>query len=173
MKKGTPLHASSGHDSRGTKRHLDSPHSWQPPHKAPRASYDGARSSRPELSKSEQVRLNQIQEDEKSRAWVAQEDDFVLKQAKKKAEIRVKDGRAKPIDWLAVALRRIDTARNPLDDELDDTKFDVVDPSTVLEAMSRAELSEVEKDIDSFLSLEKTPNNKDFWRVSWTHHHRS
>ena len=36
------------------------------------------------------------------REWVSQEDTFVLKQAKKKAEIRVKEGRAKPIDYLAV-----------------------------------------------------------------------
>lgn len=48
----------------------------------------------------DQVRLNQLQENEQVREWVAQEDIFVLKQAKKKAEIRVKEGRAKPIDWL-------------------------------------------------------------------------
>src|SRR4051794_4680395 len=45
----------------------------------------------------ERTRLNQIQEAEQMREWVSQEDSFVLKQAKKKAEIRVKEGRAKPI----------------------------------------------------------------------------
>ncbi len=114
--------------------------------------------------------MNQIQEDERSREWVAQEDDFVLKQAKKKAEIRVKDNRAKPIDWLAVALRIIDITRNPLDDEYDTSGVDVVDPNKVLEGLSEDQLSELEKDIDTFLRLEKNTQNKNYWRVSTIYH---
>jgi hypothetical protein len=38
-------------------------------------------------------------------AWVADEDRFVLQQAKKKAAIRAKSGRALPIDWLAMNWR--------------------------------------------------------------------
>ncbi|THC92612.1 hypothetical protein EYZ11_007914 [Aspergillus tanneri] len=113
----------------------------------------------------DQVRLNQLQEDEKVREWVAQEDVFVLKQAKKKAEIRVKDGRAKPIDWLTVTLRVIDPTRNPLDDEIVDSELDLVDPDGVFEGLSAAELLELEKDIDTFLSLESNPQNRDFWKT--------
>ena len=100
------------------------------------------------------------------REWVAQEDNFVLKQAKKKAEIRVKEGRAKPIDWLAVNLRVIDPERNPLDDEIADEDLDVVDPEGLLESLDDGELDDLEKEIDTYLGLEKNKNNQEFWNVS-------
>lgn len=111
------------------------------------------------------MRLNQLQEDEQAREWVAQEDVFVLKQAKKKAEIRVKEGRAKPIDWLTVTLRVIDPTRNPLDDEIADSELDLVDPDGVFEGLSQGQLLDLEKDIDTFLNLESNSQNRDFWKV--------
>lgn len=111
------------------------------------------------------MRLNQLQEDEQVREWVAQEDVFVLKQAKKKAEIRVKEGRAKPIDWLTVTLRFIDPTRNPLDDEIADSDLDIVDPDGVFEGLSQSQLLDLEKDIDTFLSLEANSQNRDFWKT--------
>ncbi|EED16589.1 cactin, putative [Talaromyces stipitatus ATCC 10500] len=113
----------------------------------------------------DQARINQLQEDEQVREWVAQEDLFVLKQAKKKAEIRVKEGRAKPIDWLAVTLRIIDPTRNPIDDEISDSDLDLIDPEGVFEGLSQAQLIELEKDIDTFLSLEQSQKNRDFWKT--------
>ena len=113
----------------------------------------------------DQVRLNQIQEDEQARQWVAQEDAFVVKQAKKKAEIRVKEGRAKPIDWLTVMLRVIDPTRNPLDEEITDSELELVDPDGVFEGLSQSQLSELQKDIDTFLSLETNAQNREFWKV--------
>jgi hypothetical protein len=163
-------------ETRGIKRRSTSPSPWRRPQKAPRANYESrGGTNRREVSSTlegpqrDQVRLNQIQEDERSREWVAQEDDFVLKQAKKKAEIRVKDGRAKTIDWLAVSLRMIDTTRDLIDDEYDSSGIDVVDPNSVLEGLSEDRLSEVEKDIDTFLRLEKNAQNKEYWRVSYIH----
>lgn len=114
----------------------------------------------------DQVRLNQLQEDEQVREWVAQEDVFVLKQAKKKAEIRVKEGRAKPIDWLTVTLRVIDPTRDPLDDEIADSELDVVDPDGVFEGLSQSQLQDLEKDIETFLKLETNAQNRDFWQVT-------
>lgn len=113
----------------------------------------------------DQVRLNMLQEDQQEREWVAQEDLFVLKQAKKKAEIRVKEGRAKPIDWLTVTLRVIDPTRDPLDDEIADSDLDVVDPDGVFEGLSQTQLRDLEKDIDTFVNLETNPQNRDFWQV--------
>ncbi|PYI01049.1 cactin [Aspergillus sclerotiicarbonarius CBS 121057] len=113
----------------------------------------------------DQVRLNQLQEDEQEREWVAQEDIFVLKQAKKKAEIRVKEGRAKPIDWLTVTLRVIDPTRNPLDDEIADSELDLVDPEGVFEGLSQTQLLDLEEDVDTFLSLESNSQNRDFWKT--------
>lgn len=106
-----------------------------------------------------------IQEDQQEREWVAQEDVFVLKQAKKKAEIRVKEGRAKPIDWLTVTLRIIDPTRDPLDDEIADSDLDVVDPDGVFEGLSQTQLQDLEKDIDTFVNLETNAKNREFWQV--------
>jgi hypothetical protein len=113
----------------------------------------------------DQVRLNMLQEDQQEREWVAQEDVFVLKQAKKKAEIRVKEGRARPIDWLTVTLRVIDPTRDPLDDEIADSDLDVVDPDGVFEGLSQTQLQDLEKDIDTFVNLETNAQNRDFWQA--------
>ncbi|KAL2803188.1 mid region of cactin-domain-containing protein [Aspergillus granulosus] len=130
---------------------------------------DGDRDGRPTRSHArgmrDQMRLNQLQEDERVREWVAQEDVFVLKQAKKRAEIRVKEGRAKPIDWLTVMLRVIDPTRNPLDDEIADSELDLVDPEGVFEGLSQSQLGDLEKDIDTFLGLESNSQNRDYWRT--------
>jgi hypothetical protein len=99
------------------------------------------------------------------REWVAQEDNFVLNQAKKKAQIRVKEGRAKPIDWLAVTLHVIDPTRNPLDDEVDESDLDLIDPDGVFEGLPESQLAELGKDIDTFLKLETNAKNRDYWRT--------
>ena len=104
------------------------------------------------------------------REWVSQEDNFVLRQAKKKAEIRVKEGRAKPIDWLTITLRVIDPTRNPLDDEIADSDLDLVEPDGVFEGLSLTELTDLERDIDTFLTLETNPKNRDFWKVCCAWH---
>jgi len=101
--------------------------------------------------------------DTQEAAWVAGEDRFVLQQAKKKAEIRVKEGRAKPADWLAVTLRFIDPSRDPFDDEIADSELDVVDPEGVFEGLNDAQLSALEKDIDAYVALETNQTNTDFW----------
>lgn len=97
--------------------------------------------------------------------WVSQEDSFVLKQAKKKADIRVREGRAKPIDWLAVILRVIDPDRDLLDDDEEEVQVDVVDPEGVFEGLNDAQLSELEIDITSYLTLETNKKNQDYWRT--------
>ena len=142
------------------------PHWKQQPQKIPRQHVErGGRNERGPRSIKDQVRLNEIQEDEQAREWVAQEDVFVVKQAKKKAEIRVKEGRAKPIDWLTVMLRVIDPTRNPLDDEISDSELELVEPDGVFEGLSQSQLAELQKDIDTFLKLEMNPQNIEFWKV--------
>lgn len=161
-------------DRTGMKRSRSrSPPPWSHPQKSARQ-HDGNPSRKPRRNGNgngsrdmkEQSRLNQLQEAEQMREWVAQEDNFVLKQAKRKAEIRVKEGRPKPIDWLTVTLRVIDPTRDPLDDEIADADLDLIHPDGVFEGLSQAELLELEKDIDTFLKLETNSKNQDFWRVS-------
>jgi hypothetical protein len=106
--------------------------------------------------------------DAQEEAWVADEDRFVLQQAKKRAAIRVKGGRAKPIDWLAVTLRFIDPTKTLLDDEVEDDELDIVDPEGVFEGLDEKELAELEKDINDYLALEPNQHNRDFWNTMKT-----
>ena len=112
-----------------------------------------------------QPRNTNTLEDEQTNQWVSQEDSFVLKQAKKKADIRVREGRAKPIDWLAVILRVIDPDRDLLDDDEEAVQVDVVDPEGVFEGLSDLQLAELEIDITSYLSLETNKKNQDYWKT--------
>lgn len=95
---------------------------------------------------------------------MADEDRFALQQAKKKAALRVKGGRAKPIDWLAVTLRFIDpTEKSILDEEVEDHELDVVDPEGVLERLDSENLVELEREVESYLTLETSRTNREYW----------
>ncbi len=111
------------------------------------------------------AKTNQTFEDEQTRKWVSEEDSFVLKQAKKKADIRVREGRAKPIDWLAVILRVIDPDRDLLDDDEEEVQHDVVDPEGVFEGLNDAQLLELENEIKSYQVLETNKKNQDYWQT--------
>ena len=113
----------------------------------------------------EQTRLNQIQEAEQMREWVSKEDDFVLQQSKKKAHIRVREGRAKSIDWLAVTLGVIDPTRYPLEEDSNESDIDVVDPSAVFEGLDLPQLQDLGKDIETYMALESNQSNCRYWKV--------
>ncbi|MCJ1438490.1 hypothetical protein MMC27_007880 [Xylographa pallens] len=113
----------------------------------------------------EQTKRNQIQEAEQMREWVSKEDEFVLKQAKKKAQIRVREGRAKPIDWLAVILSVIDPTKDLLEDESADSELDIMDPNGIVEDLNEKELHDLEVDIDSYEILESNRSNQVYWNA--------
>ena len=98
-------------------------------------------------------------------AWVADEDRFVLQQAKKRAVLRVRSGRARPIDLLAVALRTVDPSRNAFDDDDDEDGPPVVDPEAVFDGLDLPQLEELEKEIDTYLTLEKNRSNHEYWQT--------
>lgn len=104
-----------------------------------------------------------LTQDEQARKFVADEDNFVLKQSKKKADIRVREGRAKPIDLLAFNLRYIDTDRDIFDDQEADAEIDVPNPIAVVEALNVAQLDELEGDIKSYHTLETNGRNREYW----------
>ena len=113
----------------------------------------------------EQTRLNQIQEAEQMREWVAKEDDFVLQQSKKRAHIRVREGRAIPIDWLAVTLGVIDPTKDPLEEDSNESDIDIVDPSAVFEGLDLPQLQDLGKDIETYMVLESNQGNRRYWKV--------
>ena len=96
-------------------------------------------------------------------SWIADEDAFVLKQAYKKSQIRVKEGRPKPIDLLVVTLWFVDENRNSLDTEISEADLEIADPEAVLEELRGAQLEELEKDLAIFTSLERKATNREFW----------
>ncbi len=103
--------------------------------------------------------------DEQSEQFVAEEDKFVLKQGKKAADIRVREGRAKPADYLAFNLRFIDADRDVFDDHEGDVEIDVPAPDAVLEGLTEGQLSELDKDITAYRTLESNSRNLDFWQA--------
>ncbi|KAI1863128.1 uncharacterized protein JN550_009864 [Neoarthrinium moseri] len=104
-----------------------------------------------------------LTQDEQARKFVADEDKFVLKQSKKKADIRVREGRAKPIDLLAFNLRYIDTDRDVFDDHEADVEIDVPAPVAVIESLDVGQLEELDGDITSYHTLEMNSQNREYW----------
>ena len=154
------------------------PHPWQRSNKdhrrhqdqsrpRPTESIDDGLAERKEHEKfaREQTRRNQIQEAEQMKEWVSKEDEFVLKQSKKKAKIRVREGRAKTIDWLAVTLSVIDPTRDPLEDDTDQSEVEIVNPAGIIEGLSNFQLQELVKDIENYTTLETNPRNRGYWKV--------
>ncbi|KAH9894520.1 mid region of cactin-domain-containing protein [Xylariomycetidae sp. FL2044] len=106
---------------------------------------------------------NYRSQDEQSRQFIADEDKFVLKQSKKKADIRVRENRAKPIDLLAFNLRYVDTDRDVFDDDDADIDIRVPAPIDVVEKLKQAELEELDAEITSYHTLETNKRNKEYW----------
>ncbi|AEO69862.1 uncharacterized protein THITE_2120615 [Thermothielavioides terrestris NRRL 8126] len=104
-----------------------------------------------------------LTQDEQAEQFIAGEDKFVLKQAKKKADIRVREQRAKPIDYLAFALRFIDPDRDVFDDDDGDVEIPIPAPEAVLQGLDVPQLTELEEDIRSYNTLETNARNKDYW----------
>ncbi|KAI9894110.1 MAG: hypothetical protein M1814_004881 [Vezdaea aestivalis] len=110
-----------------------------------------------------QTRINQQQEAEQMRAWVSQEDDFVLRQANKAAIIRVKEGRAKPIDWLSVTLQLVEPHPQDDEDKLED--LDTMNPEGVFDGLEEAQLLELDKNIKAYIELERVRKHREFWET--------
>lgn len=131
------------------------------------------------LREEEEARMARLQESAAMSEWVAKEDDFYLEQSKRRAIIRVRENRAKPIDLLALNLRWADPDRETKErektvvereqDEEDDEaglEIDLEEPYKIFDNLNLAEIEELHHDIQMYLSLEKNESNLDFWRVS-------
>ncbi|KAL8907784.1 MAG: hypothetical protein Q9207_001187 [Kuettlingeria erythrocarpa] len=134
------------------------------PYEAPRDRFDGSGSLKHQESfAQQQTRRNQAQEAQQMREWVSKEDEFVLKQSKKKAHIRIKEGRARSIDWLAVTLDVVDQTKDLLEDDGAESAAEVIDPAGVFEGLGLSELRELGTEIQSYLTLETNSQNRSYW----------
>jgi Conserved mid region of cactin len=87
----------------------------------------------------EQTQFRNEEEDVHYKEWLAKEDDFMLIQAKKRAVIRVREGRAKPIDAFVINLKLIEEDERPRvlgDDEIDEGPAFITEPDDVIKVFS-------------------------------------
>ena len=105
----------------------------------------------------EQTLMQRDREAQMFKVWEEQEDSFHLKQAKQRSKIRIRDGRAKPIDLLAKY------ASTMLEGGGDSEDVDVNEPYTVLNGLSGRDLEDLIEDIKVYIELEEG-KNLDFWK---------
>ncbi|KAK2058258.1 hypothetical protein LY76DRAFT_64121 [Colletotrichum caudatum] len=156
-------HRSPSRRDRGRDRDIASPRR-DPNNRITKPSNPPPSSSKPRQNN----KSSYMTQDEQSRQFVADEDKFVLKQAKKKADIRVREGRAKPIDLLAFNLRFIDSDRDVFEDDDADLHVDVRSPEEVLQGLDESQLRELDSDITSYHTLEQSHRNRDYWKALQT-----
>ncbi|XP_068089947.1 splicing factor Cactin [Hyperolius riggenbachi] len=97
--------------------------------------------------------LQREKEAEHFKTWEEQEDNFHLQQAKLRSKIRIRDGRAKPIDLLAKYISAED----------DDLAVEMHEPYTFLTGLTVSDLEDLLEDIQIYMELEQG-KNCDFWR---------
>lgn len=123
------------------------------------------------LREEEESRMARLAESAQMASWVAKEDDFHLEQAQRRAVIRVKENRAKPIDLLSINLKWADpnviTEQEQKQDDDDDEaglEIDLDEPYTIFEDLTLEETEDLHQDIQMYLQLEKNDAHLDFWR---------
>ena len=129
--------------------------------------------------------MQRLAESAQMAEWTAKDGDFQLDQERTRAAIRVKEKRAKAIDFLALNLRYV----NPVDGKDDEPEeagleIDLDEPYNILDVslrfylgsacpsfvqnLSPDQVHELHDDIEHYLSLEKDEVNIEFWTVSST-----
>lgn len=141
------------------------------------------------IREEEEARMARMAESAAMAEWVAKEDDFYLEQSRKRAVIRIREDRAKPIDLLAINLKWVNppTSDNDAngrsgdgapsgvrahpadeladDDDEADLEIDLEEPFLLFDNLHLKETEELHEDIQMYLKLEKNEQNLDFWRA--------
>ena len=86
------------------------------------------------LREEEEIRMQRLAESAQMADWLSKEEDFQLEQERARAAIRIKEKRAKAIDFLALNLRYV----NPIDEETDaiddeELEIDLDEPYNILD----------------------------------------
>ncbi|WVQ99282.1 hypothetical protein IAU59_006414 [Kwoniella sp. CBS 9459] len=143
-----------------------------------------------QLREEEENRMKRLAEDAQMAEWIAKEDDFQLEQSRRRAGIRLREQRAKAIDFLAINLRFADVQAlgkqtaaigalsNPRKVEMEREEeeegwgwadagfeFEIDEPWKIFENLNLEDCIELERDIKMYLSLEKSPINIEFWEA--------
>ncbi|KAH9274936.1 hypothetical protein BASA83_002648 [Batrachochytrium salamandrivorans] len=118
-----------------------------------------------QLREQEQNRMQQEQDAMAVGDWISKEDEFHLEQAKIRAQIRVKEGRAKPIDVLAINLSLGFDSQLAQEFDALGLEMDMNEPYLIFRNLSKKETEELHMDIQLYLGLEKSEENKQFWNA--------
>ncbi|KAF8351147.1 mid region of cactin-domain-containing protein [Amanita rubescens] len=124
------------------------------------------REAEQKLRDEEELRMQRLQESVKMSEWLSKEGDFQLEQERMRATIRIKEKRAKAIDFLALNLKYVNApadadAVNQEDDA--GLEIDLDEPYNILDNLSGQQIEELHDDIERYLSLEHVDVNIDFW----------
>ncbi|KAI0776071.1 mid region of cactin-domain-containing protein [Trametes elegans] len=122
------------------------------------------REAEQKLREEEEIRMQRLAESAQMSDWLAKEEDFQLEQERNRAMIRIKEKRAKAIDFLALNLRYV----NPVNGEEDELtkeglEIDLDEPYTIVDSLTPEQVEELHEDIEKYLRLEKSENNLEFW----------
>ncbi|OCH94057.1 hypothetical protein OBBRIDRAFT_789580 [Obba rivulosa] len=116
------------------------------------------------IREEEEIRMQRLAESAQMADWLAKEEDFQLEQERMRAAIRIKEKRAKAIDFLALNLRYVNPIEEedePVDD--DGLEIDLDEPYNILDSLTADQVDELHDDIEKYLRLEKSEVNIDFW----------
>ncbi|KAG6878249.1 hypothetical protein C0993_010021 [Termitomyces sp. T159_Od127] len=118
------------------------------------------------LREEEELRNQRLQESAQMSEWLSKEGGFQLDQERTRAAIRIKEKRAKAIDFLALNLKYV----NPIVDEDENAEYedagleiDLDEPYNIFDNLSVPQVEELHNDIEHYLSLEESEINLDFW----------
>ncbi|KZT41098.1 hypothetical protein SISSUDRAFT_1059665 [Sistotremastrum suecicum HHB10207 ss-3] len=119
-----------------------------------------------QLREEEETRMARLADSAQMADWLAKDGDFQLEQEWKRAGIRLKEKRAKAIDFLALNLKYASAANGEsdgLDLEDDGLEIDLDEPYAIFENLSLQQTEELRDDIQRYLTVEKSETNIDFW----------
>ncbi|KAI0053042.1 hypothetical protein FA95DRAFT_1601394 [Auriscalpium vulgare] len=118
------------------------------------------------LREEEEVRMQRLAESAQMSEWIAKDGDFQLEQERRRAAIRIREKRAKAVDFLALNLRYV----NHADEEEEEAgieeaglEIDLDEPYNILDSLSPDQVEELHEDIERYISLEKSDVNIEFW----------
>ncbi|KAF8915819.1 mid region of cactin-domain-containing protein [Mucidula mucida] len=125
------------------------------------------------IREEEELRMQRLQESAQMSEWLAKEGDFRLEQERNRAAIRIREKRAKAIDFLALNLKYVNPPQDKdEDDNQDDAglEIDLDEPynifdsyAEILSELTSEQVEELHDDIERYLTLEQEEVNIDFW----------
>ncbi|KIM83751.1 hypothetical protein PILCRDRAFT_96971 [Piloderma croceum F 1598] len=117
------------------------------------------------LREEEDLRMQRMQESAQMSEWLAKDGDFQLEQERRRAAIRIKEKRAKAVDFLSLNLKYANPLEEEEDEELDEAglEIDLDEPYNIFENLSPDQVDELYDDIERYLNLEQSEVNIEFW----------